>query len=41
MPSVNPCSVSTIQESFGTTDEEKICLEILTKGELQVRRAAA
>lgn len=25
-----------LQEAFGTTDEEKICLEILAKGELQV-----
>jgi len=29
----NACGV---QEAFGTTDEEKICLEILAKGELQV-----
>jgi hypothetical protein len=26
------------QEAFGTTDEDKICLEILSKGELQVGR---
>jgi ribosome maturation protein SDO1 len=25
-----------LMEAFGTTDEEKICLEILSKGELQV-----
>ena len=25
-----------LQTVFGTTDEEKICLEILAKGELQV-----
>jgi hypothetical protein len=25
-----------LMEAFGTTDEEKICLEILTKGEMQV-----
>jgi ribosome maturation protein SDO1 len=25
-----------LMEAFGTTDEEKICLEILAKGELQV-----
>lgn len=28
------------QEAFGTTDEDKICLEILAKGELQVSRGA-
>lgn len=27
-----------LMEAFGTTDEEKICLEILAKGELQVRQ---
>lgn len=27
-----------LQEAFGTTDQLKICLEILGKGELQVRR---
>lgn len=26
-----------LQEAFGTTDEEKICVEILAKGELQVK----
>jgi hypothetical protein len=25
-----------VQEAFGTTDEDAICLEILSKGELQV-----
>jgi ribosome maturation protein Sdo1 len=30
-----------LQEAFGTTDEEKICLEILAKGELQVCGAGA
>lgn len=28
-----------LQTAFGTTDEEKICLEILAKGELQVNTA--
>lgn len=26
-----------LQAAFGTTDQEKICLEILARGELQVR----
>jgi hypothetical protein len=30
-----------LMEAFGTTDEEKICLEILAKGELQVRNRLA
>lgn len=30
------CNACGVQEAFGTTDEEKICLEILAKGELQV-----
>ena len=31
-----PWYCRALQEAFGTTDEEKICLEILSKGELQV-----
>jgi hypothetical protein len=30
-----------LQAAFGTTDDRKICIEILGKGELQVRRHAA
>lgn len=32
---------ATLKEVFGTTDQMKICLEILAKGELQVRARAA
>ena len=36
-PNIANACPRSLQEAFGSTDEEQICLEILSKGELQVR----